>query len=916
MRTSFLLLLAACSQTTPPPRAPSTQPATQPATASRDGRETHFEELRQLTFGGENAEAYWSHDGKQLILQATRPPYACDQIFTLTVDTPAPELRLVSTGKGRTTCSYFFPGNGNILYSSTHEAGPECPPVPDRSRGYVWPLYDSFDIYRAHADGSELSNVTRRPGYDAEATVCPKDGTVIFTSTRDGDLELYRMDPDGKNVVRLTHTPGYDGGAYFSPDCKKIVWRASRPKVGPELEDYQKLLAEGLVRPSKLEIFVANADGSEARQITYLDAASFAPSWFPSGERIIFSSNHGDPSGKGREFELWAVNVDGSGLERLTYTPGFDGFPMFSPDGTRLAFSSNRDGKEQGETNVFVARWRAEPVAVEPGPADRVLEDVAWLADDARTGRGLGTPGLEASAAWLEKRFADIGLEPAGDEGGFRHRLEVPTSVVAKEVVLEIDGAPVANVTPAGFSTSGAANAPIVYAGHGITAPEAGHDDYKKLNVKGKVVLVRRFAPEGRLAEPKFRRYTDVRYKAWNAREHGAVAVLIADLDEKDEVEPPRLAPSLMGDAGLPVLFVKRAVAQPLASSRRGRHAARVAVKLEVAREPTYNIVGRLRAGVDQAKRRAGVVVVGAHYDHLGMGGTSSLAPDVKAPHNGADDNASGVAALLESARILVPRRAELERDVVFVAFAAEELGVRGSTAFTAAPPGGLTIKEVVAMVNMDMVGRLRDNKLQVIGGDTAREWPGLIGEACTRARVECHTTDGGYGPSDQTPFYASGVPVLHLFTGAHREYHRPTDDTALINAAGGARVAVVAAELALSAGKQAERLTYHAAPAPPARGDMRASGASLGTVPDYVGPPPGQIGVLLAGVRPGSPADTAGLKRGDVLQKIDEHAIRSVEDFMYALSASTPGAKGKIVVLREGKKVELDVTFGGPMRR
>jgi len=316
--------------------------------------ESHLSEIRQLTFGGENAEAYWSPDGSQLSFQSTRPPYACDQIFRMSVGTEEEPI-LVSTGEGRTTCAYFTNDGERVLYSSTHLASPDCPPVPDFSQGYVWPLYDSFDIFSVRLDGTDLQQLTDTGAYDAEATICPVDGSIIFTSTRDGDLELYRMDGDGSNVQRLTHTPGYDGGAFFSHDCSKIVWRASRPAAGEELDDYRRLLSQNLVRPSRLEIFVSDADGGNARQITELGAASFAPYFYPSDERVIFSSNYGDSSG--REFDLWAVDLDGTDLERITFSPGFDGFPIFSPDGRYLAFSSNRNQQKRGETNVFVARW-------------------------------------------------------------------------------------------------------------------------------------------------------------------------------------------------------------------------------------------------------------------------------------------------------------------------------------------------------------------------------------------------------------------------------------------------------------------------------------------------------------------------------------------------------------------------------
>lgn len=320
----------------------------------RRPEEVHLGEIVQLTRNqGENAEAYWSSSGRELIFQSTRPPHACDQIFRVPADGSTPPV-LVSTGKGRTTCSYFFPGDDRILYSSTHLGSPECPRPPDHSQGYVWALYDSYDIFTAKSDGSDLVRLTDAVGYDAEATVCPRDGSIVFTSTRDGDIELYRMDKDGKNVKRLTDAPGYDGGAFFSRDCSRIVWRASRPE-GEALADYKRLLGQGLVRPTRLEIFVANADGSDPYQVTYLAAASFAPYFHPNGTRILFSTNHPDP--RGREFDIWAVNDDGSRLERITYAPGFDGFPMFSPDGKRVVFASNRNAKSEGETNVFIADW-------------------------------------------------------------------------------------------------------------------------------------------------------------------------------------------------------------------------------------------------------------------------------------------------------------------------------------------------------------------------------------------------------------------------------------------------------------------------------------------------------------------------------------------------------------------------------
>ena len=340
--------LAACSAT----KKDAAAEAPRAGSAPLEG-EKHFANLRQLTTGGENAEAYWSFDGTALIMQSTRAGADCDRIWRIDDVFATPRLTQVSSGKGRTTCAYFLPGNEKVLYASTHAAAPACPPKPDFSKGYVWPLYRAYDIYESNRDGSGIRPLIASEGYDAEATVC-KDGSIVFTSTRDGDIDLYVSDVEGKNVRRLTTEPGYDGGAFFSPDCSKIVWRASRPE-GKALEVYKALLAEDLVRPSKLEIWVMNADGTGKRRVTSLGAAAFAPSFFPDGKRIAFASNHADP--KGRNFDIYAVNLDGSGLEPLTTYDGFDGFPLFSPDGTKIVFSSNRNGTARGETNVFVADW-------------------------------------------------------------------------------------------------------------------------------------------------------------------------------------------------------------------------------------------------------------------------------------------------------------------------------------------------------------------------------------------------------------------------------------------------------------------------------------------------------------------------------------------------------------------------------
>lgn len=322
-------------------------------------QENHLKGVRQLTFGGDNAEAYWSFGGQYLSFQATNESWgaACDQIYYMPASGFTGEKPpLVSTGKGRTTCAYFLPGDTAILYASTHLGNEACPEVPRSVQGkYVWPIYADFDIFVAGLDGKVIKQLTDEPGYDAEATVSPDGKKIVFTSTRSGDLELWTMDIDGSNQKQVTSELGYDGGAFFSPDSKKLVFRASRPKTDEEVDLYKSLLAENVVQPTNMEVFVCNVDGSGMQQITSLGKANWAPYFHPSGERILFASNHHSESG--RQFNIFSVRVDGSGLEQITFDEAFDAFPMFSPDGKKIAFSSNRNNGGTRNTNVFVADW-------------------------------------------------------------------------------------------------------------------------------------------------------------------------------------------------------------------------------------------------------------------------------------------------------------------------------------------------------------------------------------------------------------------------------------------------------------------------------------------------------------------------------------------------------------------------------
>jgi TolB protein len=352
MRARILFPLVVCVALSAGALSVAQQPVSKPSPVELPA-EKHLRNVRQLTFGGENAEAYFSGDGRRLIFQSKRDGRQCDQIYTMRDD--GSDQRMVSTGDGATTCSYLFPDAKKLLYASTHLAAKECPPAPDRARGYVWALHPGFDIFTADAEGKNLKRLTSTPGYDAEATMSTDGKKIVFTSLRDGDLDIYTMDADGKNVRRLTTELGYDGGPFFSRDGRQIVYRAHHPQTPREIERYKQLLSENVIEPARFEVWVMDADGRNKRQVTNLGVASFAPYFLPDGRRIIFSSNHPNP--RGRDFNLFVINTDGTGLAQVTFNETFDGFPMFSPDGKRLVFASNRNAARPGDTNVFIADW-------------------------------------------------------------------------------------------------------------------------------------------------------------------------------------------------------------------------------------------------------------------------------------------------------------------------------------------------------------------------------------------------------------------------------------------------------------------------------------------------------------------------------------------------------------------------------
>jgi Zn-dependent M28 family amino/carboxypeptidase len=482
--------------------------------------------------------------------------------------------------------------------------------------------------------------------------------------------------------------------------------------------------------------------------------------------------------------------------------------------------------------------------------------------------------------------------------------------------VIELDGVKLAedDATPVAASASATVAGELVPVGWGIADEATGIDDYQGASVKGqlkgKIALVHRFVPPAaKLDAAAASRLGDLRYKAFVARGKGAIGLVVVDDGDpaQDEAPLPRLA-AAESEAQIPIVMITRKAAAGLA---KGRHQARLAVALDRVRTGTSNVIGVIRAG--GGARLPGAVIVGAHLDHLGMGGGSSaLDPGVNAVHNGADDNASGVAGLLEVARYVNQHRGDIVHDVYLIAFSGEEMGDLGSEFYVKHP---VSTEPIVAMINMDMIGRMKMNKLYVNGGDSAREWRDLVAPACAAQRVECTIGGSGYGPSDHMPFYIAGSPVLFFFTGSHSDYHTASDDADKINAIGGARAAAVAGAVTVATAA-VRSLTYVKAPPEPMGGDLPRRGASLGTVPSYDEDPSRPKGLVLSDVVPGGPAAAAGLKAGDRITEIDTHEIANAADLMFVLTMGKPGQPAKITYVRDGKTYTVTATYGKPRSR
>ncbi len=837
-----------------------------------------------------------------------------------------------------------------------------------QTRRYAWDYDEHFEIYVSDFSGKVLQQLTHERGYDAEGSYSPDGSLIAFASNREAYSEpmseedagyfkddpaymtdIYLMNADGSNVRQLTASKGYDGGPFFSPDGERIVWRRFAPNG------------------ATAEVYTMNLDGSDQRQITRVGAMSWAPYFHPSGDYIIFTNN----SLGFANFELFLVDAKGEREPvRVTYTDGFDGLPAFSPDGKRLAWTTNRTpgGASQihvADWNDVEARRLltlngagAEEVTLEGAPdsaattpairAADIRQHIEYLASDYMQGRLTGTIGERRATEYAAEIYQSLGLAPAGDDGAyFQHfeftagvslgkgnRLEEKSAGADRSLEVDKDWRPLA------FSRTGEVTpSEIVFAGYGIQAEKSDtqpeYDSFVHLDVKDKWVMVLRFLPEN--VTPELRQHLNahshLRFKAMTLRDLGARGMIvvsgpnakvqeqlvsmaidtslggtsIAAISTTDEV-----AQQLLGLAGKDLKELQTELDTGEAAMGFSIPDAVLSASIDIVQEKRMgrNVLAKLDAGA------ASAVVIGAHIDHLGVGRSNvSLAHDDEATgiHYGADDNASGTAGLFEIAQYLVDQKKNglaFTHNVIFASWSGEELGTLGSDHFVKTYGGKkeqeLLRPEISAYLNMDMIGRL-DKQLIVQGVASSSIWPGEIERRNAPIGLSIAAKNETYLPTDATPFYLKGVPFLNAFTGAHADYHRPSDTADKINYGGAEQVTKFMSLVARSLVTRADAPDYQEVQAPQmgAAGGMRVY---LGTIPDYAEE---VKGLKLAGVTKGAPADSAGLQQGDIIVELAGRKIENIYDYTYAIDGLKVGEEVTVVVERGGERLPLMITPG-----
>ncbi len=926
---------------------------------------------RQLTFEGARAgEGYYSADGTRMIFQSEREPgNPFYQMYVMDLETG--DVERLSPGVGKTTCGWIAPGGKKAMYAST-ELDPDAEAkmkaeldfrASGQSRRYSWDYDPSYELVERDLQTGAFKRLTDAVGYDAEGSYSPDGESILFASNRhayetelsDADqkrlekdpsafMELYVMDADGENVRRLTTAPGYDGGPFWSADGSKFTWR--------------RFSEDG----ARAEVYVANADGSDQRAITDLGVMSWAPFFHPSGEYLIFATNLLGFS----NFELYIVDAEGEKEPvRVSDREGFDGLATFSPDGGTLSWTSN--ATSTGKSQIFVADWdhsaalelidaatpRRTASSLKTSPDIDVADiklHVEALASEEMEGRLTGTEGELKATEYVATAFEAFGLTPAGDNGEWYQEFEFTAGVdlgASNSLAISIDGQATDKEVgqdwmPLAFAMTGATEeAPVVFAGYGLVAPGQGDqpalDSYGDLDVTDKWVLIWRGMPGDEPADRRtfLSRFADLRYKASVAKARGAAGVIFSPpVRESFDAGLPRLAyEATSGAASLPVVAVGRDQMTAMLSVL-GDDLEEMAAKLEAGEVDGRDLIGvtataqidlnfetrtgrNVLAKLELGNGDAPALVIGAHVDHLGRGETSgslASAEEQGEVHFGADDNASGVAAMLEVAERLAELKSDGKltgpRDVIFAAWSGEELGLLGAEHFVDAMAEEAGTDDLAGLVsaymNLDMVGRLEDKV--VIGGiGSSPVWEREIERRNAVIGLPVVTNADTYLPTDSTAFYLKKVPFLSMFTGAHTDYHKPSDTPEKLNYEGIRDIARFVALVARSRVTAEEEPPYVERARPRGEGGRRMGGVFLGTIPDYA--QEGVTGVALSGVVKGGPAEEAGVVGGDVLVGIAGQELENIYDFVRTLNGLKPGETVPLSVMRDGERVDIEIT-------
>ncbi len=924
--------------------------------------------------GRRAGEGYFSEDGRRLVFQSERqagnPFY---QIYALDFETGDAERVSPGVGKTTCayfqpgTDAIVFASTHLDPEAGAKQAEEIALRESGKERRYSWDYDETYDLFVAGGAGTEPKRLTDTLGYDAEASYSPDGSLIVFCSTRpayEGELtaeeqkrlevdpayfgEIYLMKADGSEVTRLTDWPGYDGGPFFSPDGERIIWRHF---------DESGAIAD---------VYTMKLDGSGRRRLTDLASMSWAPYFHPSGRYAIFTSNkHGFGN-----FELFLVDAAGKKEPvRVTETDGFDGLAVFDPTGSRLAWTSGRTAS--GKSQLFLGDWDhrgalaaidaapgrlappAASVALTPAIAAGELRGlVEYLAGDALEGRMTGSKGTQLAATYIEDVFRRLGLEPAGGTDSYQQTFSFTSGV-------RVDSASSFAVTmgderrtlaldhefrPVAFSENGEVKGEVVFAGYGLKVPGElgeGYNSYVDLDVEGKIVLVLRAIPEDVEQDRRvtLNRYAGLRYKAFAAREAGAKGLIVTNGPRTQGLQPlvPLRSEVNAASSGIVIVSLHQDVAaQMLAAAGysldevqaeldrenphfEGRFAlegvtADIATHLETETKRDANVVAVLPpvGAAGSPDSTGGYILVGAHYDHIGYGETGSLARagEEGQVHNGADDNASGTAVVLELAAALAEKWSSADgggarRGVLFALWSGEEIGLVGSSAFAKDP--SVPLESIAAYVNFDMVGRLRDNRLTLQGVGSSSVWRKLVEKRNVAAGFQLNLQDDPFLPTDVTAFYPKGVPVVHFFTGSHEEYNRPVDDPETLNYDGMERIAKFALGMVADLAEAEERPDYQELEdSRPQMGSRASLRAYLGTVPNYT--EEGVKGVKLDAVRPGSPADRAGITGGDVIVELAGLQIGNIYDYTYAIEALRIGEEVSVAIVRDSERLELAI--------